>query len=176
MITIEAPVRSLLPGMGTIKNYVVPGLDSILLARTQEGGCLRLFHSTRDQEIYVVPHNHRYDFTCYVLDGGLTNILYLPESTGLPTHRAATYNRETHSWDNEYVSDVRMYQSTTTYAKSESYSMKSDEFHSVTFLQNTKALMMEGPPVSKSSKMLIPLRDGQPLDILLWKDWMQCHD
>jgi hypothetical protein len=53
----------------TLHNYIVPGLNSTMLAMSAGGGVVRLFEMTREQEAYIVPHDHRYNFTCYVLAG-----------------------------------------------------------------------------------------------------------
>lgn len=180
MTELQELVDSLLPGMGTLHDYIVPGLDSILLAKTRNGGCLRLFKMSRYQELFVTPHDHRYDFKAYVLAGAVENIKYSittfsPPSTRA-THAIVRYNKDTREWLPTTVNVVRAEPYSRTYGAGETYFMEHEEFHTIRFGDGAVVLMVEGPSQAECSRMLLPWRNGAVVDTFMWRPWMMRAD
>ncbi len=54
-------------------NYAIAGLDSYLLGN----GKVRYFECSRDHQDQITPHSHRFDFSCIVLAGMVTNRIWV---------------------------------------------------------------------------------------------------
>lgn len=167
-----------------VRNYIIPGLNSELLGNGQ----VRLFTSSREISGFVAPHNHRFDFACYVLSGIVCNRTYLPVSpfeeeipsdadqftvrTIMPTRgEGADFGK----YDYDIVPDDqgRWFTSDTAmYEAGQWYSMTWDQFHSITFGKNTQVLFFEGPQKNHHSQVLLPYVDGLTIESMTVEDWM----
>ena len=170
-------VRKAVLGMthSRIRNYIAPGLTSWLVGG--EGcGKVRLFTSDRDTREWITPHSHRFDFTCLVLAGEVTNILFQWEpafSNGnryaVGTLRAGglgTYEFEPGTGAEPYS------ELSTVYRTGDTYSMKHDEIHTIRFSRGCAVLFFEGPEVAETSKVLEPWSDGRRVPTFVTMPWM----
>lgn len=167
----------------TIHNYIAPGLDSHLIAR--EGGSIRMFHMTRDQQFYISPHSHRFNFASVVICGWARQHLYRnlstqnvgPQHTGADDRLYAV---------REYVPDRanptnygiktasygHFLRTTTVYEAGQWYSMKYDEFHSIEFSKGARVLFIEGPKIKDTSYFLEPVVNGKVVPLFDVPTWM----
>ena len=156
------------------ENYIIPGLMSTELARTPAGGLVRLFEMTRDQEYDIVPHDHRFDFRCFVLSGHVLNreyALYEVSSSLGASHAALAYCARTHT-----LSDTpRWMRGTFTerdYHAGDWYAMSAEHFHAIRFARGTKVLFIEDPARRVQSHCLFPVVNGTICENFIWRDWM----
>lgn len=174
MTDIESLV-DLLPRGRALRNYVVPGLTSTLLASTEGGGKLRLFEMDREQEHYVVPHDHRYDFTAFVLAGMAEQIAYDVHHVSTPGEARWAAFQYLHrdgrlagrSWG-YFAGTIRR----ATYLRGDSYRMGAKEWHSIRFGAGSRVLMVEGAGSGGYSSVLLPMVNGRLCDTFLVRDWM----
>lgn len=158
-----------------LSNYVIAGLDSYLIAN----GKVRLFENSRDHQDSITPHTHRFDFTCLVLEGTVTNrIWYQSQYIGADEFLKSTI---------EYSGEVGQHKITpnaigtytyrdTKYSAGETYSMKAEQFHSIFFSRGAKVLFFEGEDKSTSSEILEPVVNGQIIATCENKDYMFIKD
>jgi hypothetical protein len=169
-----------------LDNYIIPGLCSELVGGTSEKtgldrGKVRLFTQTREARDWITPHSHRFDFTALVLAGSVRNTLFcrpLPNAgqgdpwcesvidqvCGVDGIREYTHKRN--NFPTHYVQ--RHYQ----YDEGDTYSMTSDEIHSIVFEKGTVVLMFEGPPLTSTSLMLEPWVNGKCIPTFRTEPWM----
>lgn len=160
-----------------IRNYVTPGLTSALVGGA-EFGKVRLFSCDRDTRDWVTPHSHRFDFTCLVLDGTVLNMLYTSCARSDTSNRFAVgtlkapegglgdYAYEpgtTYEWFEERRELYRV---------GDTYSMTSDQIHSIEFNRQARVLFFEGPEVTRESKVLEPWSDGARVPTFETRSWM----
>lgn len=163
------------PSRAVLLNYIVPGLKSTLLATLPAGGVLRVFEMTREQESEIVPHNHRYDFQCYVLEGFVQHTVYHisdDEPKHRATHAIVPYSRLTHELDRDVATHVRARAETKMYEAGSTYGLNSAEFHRVRFSYGAKVLFHEGNSLTETSSVLVPYCNGEICDSYVWRDWM----
>lgn len=150
-----------------ISNYIIPGLDSSLLSR----GTVRLFRSSREFAGEITPHNHRFDFACYVLSGRVINRIYSKDTGGDEfTQRELEYGGQ----PGEYIvvgdaEPQRFKFSDTDYREDDWYFMSSREFHSIYFSRGAKVLFFEGPTLRDRSEVLLPYVNDETIET------MQCN-
>lgn len=159
-----------------LRNYVVPGLTSSLLGGDGHG-TVRLFEASREQYSDIVPHSHRFDFTCLVLEGYVVNRVWLPtSSTQADLYEAATllyggepgkYRMKPHALGRSrwHYQDIR-------YNAGNWYTMDADEIHSITFSRNAVVLFFEGPTRVDSTTIIQPVVDGEVVKTFKVEDWM----
>lgn len=160
-------------GRGEVReNYIIPGLTSTLLGSPAAGGMFRLFEMRRDQEVEVVPHDHRYDFQCFVLEGEVRNRLYcVLERRNVPTHAVFLHDPDTHAVSGPLgLVEASFHES--TYLEGDWYDMKASQFHSIWFGKGTKVLFIEGRKQNELSRCLVPYVNGRVCDTFYWRDWM----
>lgn len=166
-----------------VQNYVVPGLTSLLLGQRRvdpQSGCVRMFIASRDQELHVTPHSHRYDLECLVLAGSVCNTLYLacPDEfdPNSDPYRVVMMKARTSPADsNQELSrgSVAHYAKRKTwYSAGKWYGMKAEEIHTVEFSRDAVVLIFEGPMKHPSTTVLLPHVDGLTIDTLIEPDWM----
>lgn len=165
-----------------VQNYVLPGLTSYLIGEPSDKGRVRLFHATRDTRELVTPHSHRYDFTCLVLAGGVTNILY--------RQIASIFGGSEEGFE-EYAKGVvrpigtlgeyeltpgtepsRYGRQANRYLTGDAYSMQHPQIHSIQFDAGTKVLFLEGPNLVPDSFVLEPWCYGQRVPTFKTEEWM----
>lgn len=157
-----------------IKNYIAPGLNSFLIGDTV--GKVRMFHQTLPQEFYISPHNHRFDFCCYVLAGQVTNHYYKPTYRANFGHkyRVGTYHlgTPTHPWHLSDFKDEWFMRHDRKYITGEWYGMEANDFHSITFSLGARVLFFEGPMIRDVSQCLQPYSDDEVIPLFTVHDWM----
>jgi len=158
----------------TVRNYVIAGLDSSLL----EHGKVRYFENSRDHQDSITPHTHRFDFTCLVLEGSVTNRIWHPASdhgdsdlfmvsaldyTGkIGEHQVWATNPEPEWFD---YTDYE-------YLAGECYSMTHSQFHSIKFSKGAKVLFFEGPQITNTSYIIEPYVNGVVIPTYQKLDYM----
>lgn len=162
-------------GRGNVlENYVIPGLRSTLLGKTEKGGVIRIFDMLRDQEAGITPHNHRYAFDCFVLSGEVKQRLYRVEPADEPkfAHYAKLrYDRE----QRKLVGEPELLVGWTeerTYRQGEWYGMTTRQYHSISFAEGSSVLFIEGPIEREDVYCIVPYSAGRVCDTLEWRDWM----
>ncbi len=158
-----------------VMNYAIPGLNSSLIGGNGYG-LVRLFECSRDHQESIVPHSHRFDFHCLVLQGSVKNKVWTGQ---YPTCDCDMFmqSRLTYKGNfGEFEIDDLGYRKFDTfesiYVEGDTYSMKADEIHSIFFARGTKVLMFESPTVSDSSVILQPYIDGKTIPTFKVDDWM----
>jgi hypothetical protein len=149
----------------TLRNYIAPGLTSYLIGGEGHGK-VRLFHSDRD----------RFDFTCLVLKGSATNILFQRQwGNDGDLYAPGTLKRRAEFGDYEYVPGEKaetFIEKAYTYGVGETYSMKANQIHSIRFARGSEVLFFEGPEVADSSIVLEPWSNGKRIPTFVTQPWM----
>lgn len=160
----------------TILNYVVPGLESISLGRSN-GFHVRMFHMTTHQMMHITPHSHRFNLLSFVLEGQVEHHIYNKEGDRYETP-SATYKLAILSqkgklgeYETEIYSNGVFARYEAVYKTGGSYFLNADEYHSVIFSEGTKVLVIEGPEVNEP-KVLMPLVKDTVCSTLFTADWM----
>lgn len=172
-----ADVSRFVNALGTgrvLENYVVPGLRSTELGTAVGGGMVRMFEMQRDPEGEITPHDHRYGFQCYVLEGRVVNRLYHVSPAPFPAAARWArlgYDRGTRKLFGE-PELVAGSTSRHVYNAGEWYQMSAFDFHSITFDQGTRVLFIEGPVQNENVSVLLPYHAGRVCDTYVWRDWM----
>lgn len=172
---VERLLRAL-PRGKTLHNYIVPGLSSTALASFELGGMLRLFEMTRDQEYYVTPHNHRFNFLCLVLEGQVMNTTFSVREAHETNADHVTLIYDKNKRGVRYNMDEMQYciasQHSEVHSKGDWYAMDHREYHSINFARHTKVLFIEQEPETEESRVLLPYVNGRICSTFLWADWM----
>ena len=179
MTTVEE-IGLLVSALGrgkVLEDYIVPGLRSTELARLAAGGMIRLFEMSHEQEFFVVPHDHRFGFNCYVLRGTAWNTIYHVREADCAldqaTHAAAPYLRSSHSLDLRSVRLMRCELETVPYGEGSWYSMEHSAFHTIEFTKDARVLFIEGPEEkSGPNSCLLPVVNGKIYNTFFWGAWM----
>lgn len=157
----------------TVSNYIAPGLSSSIIGEQHDGGCVRLFQSSRDQQFAITPHSHRFDFSCLVIRGTVTNRIWTQTDEGdvfeqsvLEFDALGKYTRG----HNNFL--VTCSPHDTIYTENEVYSMDAGEVHSIYFGAQTDVLFFEGPMRKTSSVILEPYVDGAVIRTFAVEPWM----
>lgn len=170
-------IREAVLGMkhSRIRNYIAPGLTSWLVGGESRGK-IRLFTSDRDTRELITPHSHRFNFTCLVLRGHVTNVLFSRTySTGnsyavgklrAPKGGIGEYEF-TPGEKGEYFSEE-----VTRYAEGDTYSMKCYQIHTICFSRDSAVLFFEGPEITDTSVVLEPWSDDRRVPTFVTQPWM----
>jgi hypothetical protein len=166
-----------------IKNYAIPGLTSWMIGEVNGlDGCVRLFECSRTHVEQIIPHSHRFDFKCQVLEGEVINRYWINKNKSVNELRADRYDPYQASEliysgnPGEYTKSVsesgewRFYEK--RYTPGQVYSMTADEVHSIIFSKGAKVLFEEGPTVSDRSIVLEPIVDGEVIPTFKVESWM----
>ena len=158
----------------TVNNYVIAGLRSSMIGG-DEYGCVRLFEQERFQQDFICPHNHRFDFTCLVLEGSVINRQWRASNRSagdLFQEKRLTYTGEIGKYS-ESLEEKRYYTySDEEYVAGDYYGMTHDVIHSIEFGRKSKVLFFEGAHKSDSSIILNPIVDGTEIEFDRVDDWM----
>lgn len=167
-----------------LRNYIAPGLTSHLIGG--EGfGKVRLFTAERTTMEFITPHDHRYDFTCWVLRGAVHNTLFKPNDTkesNCEVWSVASVYQHCHPYGPIVHRLIRTeapsywYTTTETYKAGSTYSMKHSDIHSIKFDRGTEVLFFEGPECHQSSRILEPWEDGKVVPTFRKENWMYQKD
>lgn len=164
-----------LPRGRILKNYIVPGMISIELGPTTEGGFARILHMTREQEFWVTAHDHRYNLHCQVITGIVTNYLYeltYHVERAAATHTILKYNKTKHSLDETLPIFVKGNYKATSYGHGQIYTLVHDVFHSIWMTKGTQVLIVESAQMKDFNHCLVPYVQGKIANTFLWKHWM----
>lgn len=159
-----------------ISNYIIPGLDSYLIGGLGRAGVVRMFHCTRNHHEVIIPHSHRFDFTCLVLNKQVVNEVWTRRVES--TDDGDVYMATTMGFDKMggYVrggSEKGCWSPTfSTYRMGETYEMKSAHVHSIRFMKGSQVLFFEGPKVSDTSVILEPVVGGHHVETFKVEPWM----
>jgi len=160
-----------------LRNYIAPGVTSWLIGGEGHGK-VRLFTTDRDTREWITPHSHRFDFTCLVLCGSATNIVfgrtfrndqgdaYAVGKLTAPSGGLGTYGFEPGE-KAEYFSESRR-----TYVEGDTYAMRRHEIHSIQFQKGSAILFFEGPELSQTTEVLEPWSDGRRVPTFVTQPWM----
>lgn len=163
-----------------LHNYVIPGLTSYLIGeqanQTHKRGRVRLFVSEREHFEPITPHSHRFDFTCHVLKGCVSNTIWTPADSPLD---GDIYMRSRLMYEGspgEYtalpISEERWVKETTQYNEGDTYQMTADQVHSIHFSRGAHVLFFEGPNVSDTNIILEPVANGEHIKTFKTEPWM----
>lgn len=167
-----------LPMHSGLRNYIIPGLTSRLVGDwsdpTKER--LRIFHMETPQMMAIVPHSHRYDFHCKVLEGLVTNRLYLEttQEYGIPLHASELeYSGSPGNYQKSPLG-LRYYSvASTMYAPGMTYSMRAEEIHDIFFSMGAQVMFWEGPQRRTNTVVLEPMVPGVGvIPLLKTEEWM----
>jgi hypothetical protein len=158
-----------------LRNYIAPGLTSYLVGGP-DAGKVRLFHSDRNTREWITPHSHRFDFTCLVLKGRVTNILLRPlwGNEG-DLYAAGKLKRAGKFGEYEFTpgTEVLAYaEERSEYSEGDVYSMTHAQIHSIQFARGTEVLFFEGPEVTDESVVLEPWSNGKRIPTFVTQPWM----
>lgn len=134
-------------------DYVIPGLNSTLLKG------VRMFEMTRHQHHVIAPHSHRFDFACYVLEGKVTNKIWVPtaiDTADLYRETVLRYLGTPGNYAQRWGETKKYISSVYTSQAGQWYTMSHDQIHSIHFDKGTKVIFFEGPEVSEESLILEP--------------------
>jgi hypothetical protein len=131
---------------------------------------VRCFVATREQEHFVIPHTHRYDFAAYVLQGSVDQILYEKSPAG---EWYAISDVERGAEPQQPHTEARFTRRQRVYNTGEWYAMLAKEFHSIKFSRDATVLILEGAEESEFSQILEPVVGGKHLRTFHRADWMQ---
>lgn len=151
-----------------LSNYILPGLDSLLV-----GSTTRLFVNTRRSIGEITPHSHRFDFQCLVLQGSVTNTLFIPDDDGdCYSVSSMTYlgNPGEYKTTNK---GIRWYSAADkVFVAGDWYGMASQEVHSIRFSNDAVVLFIEGLQTTTDSIYLEPHINGETINTMKTESWM----
>lgn len=160
-----------------LRNYIAPGLSSWLVGGPGNNGMVRLFDSEREQREWITPHSHRFNFTCLVLRGTVTNILLRPAfqepgelyAVGSLRRKPGTFG------DYEFAPGLqpqRFVEERHVYRAGDVYAMTSEQIHSIQFGRGAQVLFFEGPEVTDESVVLEPWANEKRVPTFSTQPWM----
>lgn len=164
-----------------IKNYVVPGLTSWLITQPGPNGCMRLFTASRSQTHFVTPHNHRYDFTAFVIQGYVVNTIYRlikeedenDEMSDAERFAVCDLHKDfTGVFAVEQKESAMFVPEESEYHQGSSYSMRYEQFHTIEFSKDAIVLVIESEQKSGISEILQPVVDGVMIPTFKVEPWM----
>lgn len=159
-----------------LKNYIIPGLTSWLLGKRTEKGIKRLFTMERHQQESITPHSHRFDFTCLVLRGSVTNRTWFTVSGGGDTYAMSElmYDGDAGKYLDPKVIECQEWDFIDhTYEVNDVYSMEANHIHSIKFSKGAVVLFNEGPSLYHSSYFLEPIVSSTGrIPTMITQPWM----
>lgn len=156
----------------SIQNYIVPGLKSSLVGGNGKG-LVRYFECSRNHQENIVPHSHRFHFSCFVLAGTVHNTIWRNYGSGGDTYAVSSMKYESiGKYQKEFSRVAEFISETTNYNYGDFYHMHSSEIHSIRFSQGAKVLFFEGPEITNETMILEPFVDGKVVPTLKTEDWM----
>lgn len=160
-----------------LSNYIVAGLSSSLIGGGNFG-CVRLFEASRYTEHFIVPHSHRFDFSCLVLRGTVENIIYDESEINSDTWSVFEMLKLDGfgQYKNSFVENKSFSRRSDFYQTGDIYSMTADEIHSIKFSKGAKVLFFEGAEKSKQSIYLEPWVNKKTVNVFEVKPWMFEHE
>lgn len=157
-----------------ISNYILPGLDSLLV-----GASTRIFCNTRRSSGFITPHSHRFDFQALVLRGTVMNTLYYPQGSDakgdMYERMEIRYAGSPGEYDKVNPGD-RVYERYCGRDKGHEagdwYGMQADQIHSIRFSSDAVVLLIEGASTRETSFYLEPVVSGHTIRTAQVEPWM----
>lgn len=156
-----------------LHNYIVPGLTSWLIMDNGEQGKIRLFECIRDQQEFITPHSHRFDFSACVVSGSVENTLWVPSEIGdkyMVTD--TTYLGKPGQYDYKKLGVMRFATDPIAHEEGEWYSMKFSDIHSIKFSRGAMVLFFEGRNVVNKTQVLEPYVNDEHVPTMKTEPWM----
>jgi hypothetical protein len=161
-----------------VANYATPGLNSWLVGGEGRGK-VRLFKSDRDTREVITPHSHRFNFTCLVLEGEVTNIIFEHVYGERPGANAYAMGKlkAVEGGLGHYVyepGEVERWfiEKATTYKAGDTYKMSYPEIHTIRFGRGACVLFFEEPELTQVSTVLEPWSNGKRVPTFMTHPWM----
>lgn len=168
------------------RNYVIPGLTSWLIGPEApcKDGRVRVFTCEREHEENILPHSHRFDFTCLVLEGSVRQVLWrevdVTMGIGVEVRRIAdlyevsrvTYEGILGVHQKKFDRRAFFQRKEQQYTAGETYVMKAEEIHSIFFSRGATVLFFEGHNYKDDSVVLEPVVDGETIPLFFTESWM----
>lgn len=156
-------------------NYIVPGLTSWLIMDNGKAGKIRLFECTREQQEFITPHSHRFDFSACVVQGEVENTLWLQAETiksdlYMVTHN--TYLGSPGQYESMQFGVQRFVTDPITHKEGDWYSMSCHDVHSIKFSRNSLVLFFEGAERTETTRVLEPCINGEHVPTMKIEPWM----
>lgn len=177
---ITQDIRDHLIGMtyGAIPNYILPGMWSGLVGEGHHSSQkVRIFQTTRTQDMPITPHSHRFDLACMVLNGWVENTIYTEtddsSAWGDPFFLSLLkYGGSPGEYEKEVLGPKRYARVTKKYLPGQWYFMAHEAIHSIVFGRDTALLLIEGDSKTDSSLILEPNVYGKHVETFQVHDWM----
>lgn len=162
-------------GHSRLDNYILPGLSSTLLSGADVN--VRMFKNSRPSDGVITPHSHRFSLGCCVMQGEVTNWIYLLGDSGFSgqaEYQATTLRYDGKPGHYEFgSSEFRHYRRYgQRFVAGEWYFMRHTDIHSIEFSQDARVLIIEGPDVSNETTILEPVVNGKVVPTFEVKPWM----
>ena len=162
-----ANIRPLLTN--ELTNYILPGLSSFEITKA------RVFTMQRPATTMMAPHTRRYELRALVIEGVVTNTVYVADPYGC-SYAITSLNYKGHP--GSYVCKdteqrCAFTQQINAYGPGDWYSLRADEFCSMSFEHGAEVLILEGPQISDSSRILEPVdAEGKRIETFRVEPWM----
>ena len=153
-------------------NYIVPGLTSWLIMDNGELGKIRLFESSREQQEFITPHSHRFDFTACVVRGQVENTLWVEGDGDKYMMTQTKYLGEPGKYESRPIKEKRYTTDTLTHVEGDWYGMKFSDIHSIKFSRGAFVLFFEGVSKTNTTYILEPFVDGEHIPTMKTEPWM----
>ncbi|BCG50256.1 hypothetical protein [Ralstonia phage RP13] len=159
-------------------NYAgIPGLTSWLIGNSNQSdnrGRVRLMTCERNHHEVIIPHSHRFDFQCVVLAGKVINSIWSEDPSGDEfIETILTYCDTPGDYSKTVLSTPKKYkQGFMKYEAGQSYSMSSNQIHSIEFYRDTAVLFLEGPAQTIDTKIIEPFYRGVRVPTFKVEPWM----
>lgn len=151
----------------------IPGLTSWLIGSPNPHGTIRLMECSRDHFEPIIPHSHRFDFECRVLEGRVRNIIWEEDDRGEDFNVSSLIYRGKPGEYYQESKGVRKYATRRdTYHPGDEYTMKAEEIHSIFFDKGTSVLFFEGPQKTEESVILQPFINNKVVPTFKVEPWM----
>lgn len=134
--------------MKNLLNCHCIGLHSFPISQDENGYLKRVFYADVNHELHIpikiAIHPHHVDIKITVLDGKLSNFIYVVSENGVEFNK---YNWQSEILSGkggfEYLGKETLYlKDIHSYSKGESFTMKSNELHTVFVDKHTKAVWL----------------------------------
>lgn len=157
-----------------LRNYIVPGLTSWMIMDDGEDGKIRMFMCSRDQQEFITPHSHRFNFSACVLRGTVENTLWVPVEEGGDQYVVTTtkYLDEPGKYEIGQQIVQRFIPDSIPYEEGDWYCMKHTDIHSIKFSRDAVVLFIEGREVSKCTNVLEPWVGDKRIPTMKVEPWM----
>ena len=161
-----------------LRNYIVPGLTSWMIMDNGDEGKVRMFQCSREQQEFITPHSHRFNFSACVLRGSVENTLWVPVGEGGDQYAVTTtmYLDEPGKYQSGTQVIHRFITDSITYKEGDWYSMNHTDIHSIKFSRDSVVLFIEGRQISKSTTVLEPWVNDRRIPTMKTEPWMFKRD